>query len=57
VKTPLLHLTGASETNAVELGEKPLSLIGDNGFTFTIHPHEIVTIRITGTPRLKSPVI
>jgi len=50
VKTPLLRLSKAWKTDAVERGQTALPLVQDRGFTFVVHPHEIVTVRITGTP-------
>ncbi len=46
VRTRLLKLKQASLTDAVERNQKALSLLGNEGFQFTIHPHEIVTVRI-----------
>ena len=48
ITTPLLQLQQAWQTDAVERNQKPLSLVGTNGFEFTLHPHEIVTVRIIG---------
>ncbi len=48
VQTPLLQLQQAWQTDAVERKESPLSLVGETGFKFTIHPHEIVTVRLEG---------
>ena len=36
------------QTDAVERNQIPLSLVGADGFEFTIHPHEIVTVRMIG---------
>ncbi len=49
VETPLLQLQQAWQTDAVERNQPPLSLIGTNKFQFTVHPHEIVTVRIIAT--------
>jgi alpha-mannosidase len=46
VRTPYLHLDSVSQTDAVERGQAAVPLAGDDQFHFTIHPHEIVTIRI-----------
>ena len=54
VKTPLLQLQRAWQTDAVERNQKPLSLVGTNGFAFTLHPHEIVTARIMGTDQQRN---
>jgi alpha-mannosidase len=42
----------AWETDAVERNKKLLSLVGTNGFVFTIDPHEIITVRIVGQPEV-----
>jgi alpha-mannosidase len=44
-KSPLLHLDHVWQTDALERGQSPVPTNGENGFHFTIHPHEIVTIR------------
>jgi hypothetical protein len=46
VRIPWLHLDHVSQTDAVERGQKAVSMDGDNQFHFTIHPHEIVTLRV-----------
>jgi len=53
VHVPLLHLEEAWQTNAVEKDEEKLSLSGDDAFSFTIHPHEIASIRIRGADTCK----
>jgi alpha-mannosidase len=53
-QTPLLHLQQAWQTDAVERNRNPLSLIGSSGFQFTMHPHEIVTVRIAGTDAMQA---
>ena len=51
VKTPLLQLQQAWQTDAVERNQTALSLNGAHEFQFTVHPHEIVTLRlITAAP-------
>jgi alpha-mannosidase len=57
VKTPLLDLSEAWQSDAVERDEKPLSLLGKQALQFTVHPHEIVTIRIIGGVRTPAPAI
>ncbi|HXR76704.1 MAG TPA: polysaccharide lyase family protein [Bryobacteraceae bacterium] len=57
VHTKLLNLEHAWQTNAVERGAKPLSLLGPHGFQFTIHPHEIVTVRLIGKDVLEAPAL
>jgi hypothetical protein len=46
VRTPCLHLDHASQTDSVERGQTAVSMAEDGQFHFTIHPHEIVTMRI-----------
>ena len=57
VQTPLLHLKEAWLTDAVERNQKPLPLAGSQGFQFTLHPHEIVTVRIIGNDVLAPPAL
>lgn len=45
VKSPLLHVVHVWQTDALERGQTPIAMDGDNGFHFTIHPYEILTIR------------
>ena len=46
IRIPMLHLDHVSQTDAVERGQSAISMEGDNRFHFTIHPHEIVTLRV-----------
>jgi alpha-mannosidase len=55
IRTPFLHLKSARRTDVVERDREPLSLIGAQGFQFTIHPREIVTVRIIGASVLPPP--
>jgi alpha-mannosidase len=55
IQTPLLRLKEAWQSDAVERNGNPLPLIGANGFQFTIHPREIVTVRIVGDDVLPAP--
>lgn len=48
VHTPLLHLSQVWLADAVERNQKQLSPDGTNGFSFSIRPHEIVTVRLIG---------
>ncbi len=48
ITSPLLAISKVLETDAVERNEKPLPIVGTNGFSVEIHPHEIVTIRVIG---------
>ncbi len=45
VQLPYLHLEDVWLTDAVERGQKAIATLEDNSFQFTIHPHEIVTLR------------
>jgi alpha-mannosidase len=45
VHMPWIHLDSVSQTDAVERGATPVTMDGDQQFQFTLHPHEIVTIR------------
>jgi hypothetical protein len=51
VRTPWLHLSQVTQTDAVENGATPLTLAGDQQFQFALHPHEIVTIRAVAKPK------
>ena len=57
VQTPLLQIDQAWQTDAVERNGKQLPLAGNGGFQFTIHPHEILTIRLVSHDLLKAPTI
>jgi hypothetical protein len=46
VRTPGLHLESATQTDAVERGQTAVPMTGSDQFSFTIHPHEIVTLRL-----------
>ncbi len=55
VDTPLWQLQQAWQTDAVERDQSQLSLSGAHQFQFTVHPHEIVTVRlITATATANS---
>lgn len=57
VATPLLDLKTVSQTDAVERDQKALPLTGSHAFQFTVHPHELVTIRLVGSDVLKPPAL
>ncbi len=57
VHTPLLQIDEVWQTDAVERNGKRLSPADSGGFQFTIHPHEIVTIRLVSHDLLKAPAI
>jgi hypothetical protein len=46
VRAPYLHLSQAWQTDAVERDQRSLSIDGEDQFTFIMHPHEIVTVRV-----------
>lgn len=48
VRTPLLNLSSAEQTDAVERDQHSLALVGAHGFRLSVHPHEIVTVRLMG---------
>jgi len=52
VQVPLENIAGAWRTDAVERDQAPISREGAHGLNFEVQPHEIVTVRITGTPAL-----
>ncbi|MDR5729826.1 MAG: glycosyl hydrolase-related protein, partial [Terriglobia bacterium] len=54
-ETPLFDLQQAFQTDAVERNQTPLSLSGTHGFQFTVHPHEIVTVRIVAKDGIATP--
>ncbi len=48
IRIPWLHVDQVWQTDAVERGQQAVSLSEDGEFHFTIHPHEIVTLRVVG---------
>jgi alpha-mannosidase len=56
VTIPVLDVQSAWQSNAVEANQKELPLTGNHGFAFEIKPHQIVTVRVKGTPALPTPV-
>lgn len=56
VETSLLNISSAWLCNAMEGNEKRISAIRPHGFTFNIVPHQIVTVRVKGSPTLSPPV-
>lgn len=57
VQIPIMDLRQISQTDAVERNQKPLPLLGNHGFRFTIGPHAIVTVRIVGKGNISAPKI
>jgi len=55
VHSPYLHLSKVTQTDALERELAPLSLTGDNQFQFTLHPHEIYTVRLQSKPTTATP--
>jgi alpha-mannosidase len=49
VEAPMLPLQQAWQTDAVERNQSQLTLSGAHQFQFTVHPHEIVTVRLIST--------
>lgn len=54
VRTPLLHIDEAQQTNAVEQNQGKVSLAGDNSFSLVIHPHEIASVRLVASSSCKA---
>ncbi|HXA00222.1 MAG TPA: polysaccharide lyase family protein [Candidatus Dormibacteraeota bacterium] len=50
ISTPLLKLDRVFQTDAVERNQKGLPLESATSFSVEIHPHEILTLRLQGTP-------
>lgn len=48
VRIPLEDIQQAFETDAVERDQESLQLRDQHSFSFTVHPHEIITVRIKG---------
>lgn len=51
VRTKYLRLEHVWQTDAVERGQTAVPLAGENEFHFTVHPHEIVTLRVVELPK------
>jgi len=51
LRTPSLHLAHVWQTDAVERGQDAISMDGDSQFHFTIHPHQILTLRAVQATR------
>jgi alpha-mannosidase len=56
VSTPLLAIDKVVQTDGVERDENPLELEGAHAFQVPVRPHQIVTVRVLGTPVLHAPV-
>jgi alpha-mannosidase len=56
VRTPLMNLSGAVLTDAVERDQHALRLEGAHAFSVAVHPHEIVTVRMNGTDATAAPI-
>jgi alpha-mannosidase len=54
ISTPLLKIQKAFETDAVERNQSELE-VRDDKVQVQVHPHEIVTIRLSGSPVLSAP--
>lgn len=57
VETPLINLASVHQTDAVERNLKILPLNGPHAFQVEVHPHEIITVRLAGSPVLSPPII
>ncbi len=49
IQIPFLHVNHVWKTDALERGKEPVSVTEDGHIQFTIHPHEILTLRIAGS--------
>jgi hypothetical protein len=56
LQSPLVNLQQAWRTDAVEKNQNQLSLHGSDGFQFTVHPDEIVSVRIFGKSGMQMPI-
>jgi len=50
IASPLLDVKAAWLCNAMEADQQQISAISAQGFSFSIKPHQIVTVRIKGSP-------
>ncbi len=57
VQNPLLRLSGAWKTDAVERDQTALPLVQDKGFKVVVHQYEIVTVRVAGTSAIDFPTV
>ncbi len=48
IQVPFLHVDQVWKTDALERGKEPVGVTQDGDIQFTIHPHEILTLRIVG---------
>jgi alpha-mannosidase len=55
VQVPMMDLQQVWQTDAVERDQARLPMQGNTGFQVTVHPHELVTIRLVGKTQA-SPV-
>ncbi len=46
VRVPLLHLANVTTTDSIERGGEAVTTTGTGQFQFTVHPHQIVTLRL-----------
>lgn len=57
VELPLLNLKSAQKTDSVERNRDKIALKTPHSFQIDVHPREIVTVRVNGTPTLSPPII
>jgi alpha-mannosidase len=57
VATPLLDIKSAWLCNAMEANQQQVSGVSEHGFAFNIKPHQIITVRITGSPTISPPTL
>ncbi len=57
VSTPLIGVKSAWFCNAMEADQQQIPEAGGDGFTFSIQPHQIVTVRVQGSPAIAPPTM
>jgi hypothetical protein len=50
VRVPLMHLDHVAMTDSIERGSEAVTTTGTDQFQFTVHPHQIVTLRLVEVP-------
>jgi len=55
ISTPLLDVKSAWLSNAMEAKQQQISSTSAHGFSFSIKPHQIVTVRVVGSPTIPPP--
>ena len=55
ITTPLLDVKSVWLCNAMEANQQQISDIYTHGFSFNINPHQIITVRVKGSPTITPP--